>query len=153
MIAGTIHALSMNDERENVRKESKEHYRASIESLQDLSRYWAHAALMVKRLERFHNQCETRGQELSPCNSNVERPPGDVKALWQSVDYTSLSTPTRPGSPTSAAHNTSQEDWALSGDMFDFTGFGGFAEGVDIFSISLVDGDMMLDGEMPVIGA
>jgi hypothetical protein len=83
----------------------------------------------------------------------VERPPGDVKALWQSVDYTSLSTPTRPGSPTSAAHITGQEDWALSGDMFDFTGFGGFAEGVDIFSISLVDGDMMLDGEMPVIGA
>ncbi|KAL6916893.1 hypothetical protein FSST1_008388 [Fusarium sambucinum] len=153
MIAGTIHALSMNDERENVRKESKEHYRASIESLRDLSRYWAHAALMVKRLERFHNQCETRGQELSPCNSNVERPPGDVKALWQSVDYTSLSTPTRPGSPTSAVHTTSQQDWALSGDMFDFTGFGGFAEGVDIFSISLVDGDMMLDGEMPAIGA
>ncbi|WXC60069.1 hypothetical protein SNK03_005923 [Fusarium graminearum] len=153
MVAGTIHALSMNDERENVRNESKEHYSASIESLQDLSRYWPHAALMVKRLERFHNQCETRGQELSPCNSNVERPAGHVKALWQSVDYTSLSTPTRPGSPTPAAQTTSQDDWALSGDMFDFTGFGGFAEGVDIFSISLVDGDMMLDGEMPAIGA
>jgi hypothetical protein len=47
MIAGTIHALSMNDERESVRKESQEHYNASIESLQELSRYWAHAALMV----------------------------------------------------------------------------------------------------------
>jgi len=33
--------------------------------------------------------------------------------------------------------------------MFDFTGFGGFAEGVDVFSISFVDGDMMLDGELP----
>lgn len=83
----------------------------------------------------------------------MERPAGHVKALWQSVDYTSLSTPTRPGSPTPAAQTTSQDDWALSGDMFDFTGFGGFAEGVDIFSISLVDGDMMLDGEMPAIGA
>ncbi|RFN47158.1 putative transcriptional regulatory protein pb1a11.04c [Fusarium flagelliforme] len=107
------------------------------------------AALMVKRLERFHNQCESRGQELSPCTTNVERTPGDVKALWQSVDYTSLSTPTRPGSPTAAPPPTSEADWALSSDMFDFTGFGGFAEGVDVFSISFVDGDMMLDGEMP----
>ncbi|RGP61092.1 transcriptional regulatory [Fusarium longipes] len=153
MIAGTIHALSMNDERESIRKQSREHYSASIESLQELSRYWAHAALMVKRLERFHNQCETRGQELSPCNANVERPPGDVKALWQSVDYTSLSTPTRPASPTSGAHTTNEPDWALSTDMFDFTGFGGFAEGVDIFSIALVDGDMTLDSEIPVMGA
>jgi hypothetical protein len=31
--------------------------------------------------------------------------------------------------------------------MFDFSGFGGFAEGVDVFSISFVDGDMMLEGE------
>ncbi|RBR15914.1 uncharacterized protein FIESC28_07116 [Fusarium coffeatum] len=149
MVAGTIHALSINDERESIRTESREHYHASTESLQDLSRYWGHAALMVKRLERFHNQCETRGQELSPCTTNVERTPGDVKALWQSVDYTSLSTPTRPGSPTAPAPPTSEADWALSSDMFDFTGFGGFAEGVDVFSISFVDGDMMLDGEMP----
>lgn len=47
MIAGTIHALSINDEREEIRKESQKHYNASIESLQELSRYWAHAALMV----------------------------------------------------------------------------------------------------------
>lgn len=79
----------------------------------------------------------------------MERTPGDVKALWQSVDYTSLSTPTRPGSPTAAPPPTSEADWALSSDMFDFTGFGGFAEGVDVFSISFVDGDMMLDGELP----
>jgi hypothetical protein len=38
-------------------------------------------------------------------------------------------------------------DWALSADIFDFSGFGGFAEGVDVFSISFVDGDMTLDGE------
>ncbi|KAF4998896.1 hypothetical protein FGRMN_2827 [Fusarium graminum] len=148
MVAGTIHALSMNDERGVIREESQKHYLAAMESLQDLSRYWGHAALMVKRLERFHNQCESRGQELSPCTTNVERTPGDVKALWQSVDYTSLSTPTRPGSPTLAAPPVNGTDWALSTDMFDFSGFGGFAEGVDVFSISFVDGDMMLDSEL-----
>ncbi|KAL9562312.1 hypothetical protein ACKAV7_013395 [Fusarium commune] len=149
MVAGTIHALSMNDERDHIRKESQRHYRAAMESLQDLSCYWNHAALMVKRLERFHSQCETRGQELSP--SNVERTPGDVKALWQSVDYTSLSTPTRPGSPTLAGQTSAEVDWALSTDMFDFSGFGGFAEGVDVFSISFVDGDMTLGDEIPNI--
>ncbi|KAF5662717.1 transcriptional regulatory [Fusarium heterosporum] len=148
MVAGTIHALSMNDERGVIREESQKHYLAAMESLQDLSRYWGHAALMVKRLERFHNQCESRGQELSPCTTNAERNPGDVKALWQSVDYTSLSTPTRPGSPTLATPPVNGTDWALSTDMFDFSGFGGFAEGVDVFSISFVDGDMMLDGEL-----
>ncbi|KAM0350606.1 hypothetical protein ACHAPU_003092 [Fusarium lateritium] len=148
MVAGTIHALSMNDERGVIREESQKHYLAAMESLQDLSRYWGHAALMVKRLERFHSQCESRGQELSPCTTNVERTPGDVKALWQSVDYTSLSTPTRPGSPTLAAPSMTETDWALSTDMFDFSGFGGFAEGVDVFSISFVDGDMTLDGEL-----
>ncbi|KAK2474349.1 hypothetical protein H9L39_14309 [Fusarium oxysporum f. sp. albedinis] len=147
MVAGTIHALSTNDERDHIRKESQRHYRAARESLQDLSCYWNHAALMVKRLERFHSQCETRGQELSP--SNVERTPGDVKALWQSVDYTSLSTPTRPGSPTLAGQTSVEADWALSTDMFDFSGFGGFAEGVDVFSISFVDGDMTLGDEIP----
>ncbi|KAG9496190.1 hypothetical protein J7337_012771 [Fusarium musae] len=147
MVAGTIHALSLNDERDHIRKESQKHYRAAMESLQDLSCYWNHAALMVKRLERFHSQCETRGQELSP--SNVERTPGDVKALWQSVDYTSLSTPTRPGSPTLAGQTSVEADWALSTDMFDFSGFGGFAEGVDVFSISFVDGDMTLGDEIP----
>ncbi|KAM0317442.1 hypothetical protein ACHAPQ_011016 [Fusarium lateritium] len=147
MVAGTIHALSMNDEREHVRQESKKHYLAAMESLQDLSRYWGHAALMAKRLERFHNQCESRGQELSPCTTDVGRNPRDVNALWQSVDYTSLSTPTRPGSPALDAQLASGTDWALSTDMFDFSGFGGFAEGVDVFSISFVEGDMMLEGE------
>lgn len=33
--------------------------------------------------------------------------------------------------------------------MFDFSGFGGFAEGVDVFSISFVDGDMTLGDEIP----
>jgi hypothetical protein len=47
MVAGTIHALSMNDERDHIRKESQRHYRAAMESLQDLSCYWNHAALMV----------------------------------------------------------------------------------------------------------
>ncbi|KAF5551666.1 transcriptional regulatory [Fusarium mexicanum] len=147
MVAGTIHALSLNDDRDHIRKESQRHYRAAMQLLQDLSCYWNHAALMVKRLERFHSQCESRGQELSP--SNVERTPGDVKALWQSVDYTSLSTPTRPGSPTLAGQTSVEADWGLSTDMFDFSGFGGFAEGVDVFSISFVDGDMTLGDEIP----
>lgn len=47
MVAGTIHALSTNDERDHIRKESQRHYRAARESLQDLSCYWNHAALMV----------------------------------------------------------------------------------------------------------
>jgi hypothetical protein len=47
MVAGTIHALSMNDERDHIRRESQKHYLAAMESLQDLSRYWGHAALMV----------------------------------------------------------------------------------------------------------
>ncbi|WZH49698.1 fungal-specific transcription factor domain-containing protein [Fusarium acuminatum] len=147
MVAGTIHALSMNDERDHIRRESQKHYLAALGSLQDLSRYWGHAALMAKRLERFHSQCESRGQELSPCTTDVQRNPREVNALWQSVDYTSLSTPTRPTSPTLDAQLTSGADWALSGEMFDFSGFGGFAEGVDVFSISFVDGDMMLEGE------
>ncbi|CAJ0542659.1 Ff.00g001890.m01.CDS01 [Fusarium sp. VM40] len=147
MVAGTIHALSMNDERDHTRRESQKHYLAALESLQDLSRYWGHAALMAKRLERFHSQCESRGQELSPCTTDVQRNPKEVNALWQSVDYTSLSTPTRPASPTLDAQLTNGGDWALSGEMFDFSGFGGFAEGVDVFSISFVDGDMMLEGE------
>ncbi|KIL87407.1 hypothetical protein FAVG1_09113 [Fusarium avenaceum] len=147
MVAGTIHALSMNDERVDIRRESQKHYLAALGSLQDLSRYWGHAALMAKRLERFHSQCESRGQELSPCTTDVQRNPREVNALWQSVDYTSLSTPTRPTSPTLDAQLTSGADWALSGEMFDFSGFGGFAEGVDVFSISFVDGDMMLEGE------
>jgi hypothetical protein len=60
-----------------------------------------------------------------------------------------LSTPTRPGSPTLAGQTSVEADWALSADMFDFSGFGGFAEGVDVFSISFVDGDMMLGDEIP----
>jgi hypothetical protein len=47
MVAGKIHALSMNDERDHIRKESQKHYRAAMEALQDLSCYWGHAALMV----------------------------------------------------------------------------------------------------------
>jgi hypothetical protein len=53
MVAGTIHALSMNDERDHIRRESQKHYLAALGSLQDLSRYWGHAALMVSNMAHF----------------------------------------------------------------------------------------------------
>ncbi|KAF4963728.1 hypothetical protein FSARC_8276 [Fusarium sarcochroum] len=130
MVAGTIHALAMNDDRVSIREESQKSYCAALESLRDLSSYWGHAALMVKRLERFHN---------------VDHSPADVKALWQSVDYTSLSTPTRPGSPSTGGENASKSGFGSSSDQVNFTDFGAF-EGMDIFNnFSFFDGNIMID--------
>ncbi|VUC26577.1 unnamed protein product, partial [Clonostachys rosea] len=139
MVAGTIHALSMNDEREDVRQENERHYRAALDSLHDLSCYWGHAALMAKRLKSFHSYCQSRGQGLRPCTVGQDRAAGDMRVFWQSVDYTSLSTPTRPGSPTMSSDTTDEAGWPLLADLFDFSGFGGFAEGVDVFSMPYVN--------------
>lgn len=48
MIAGTIHAIGMRDERPTVAQEAKEYFEQAIEFLQDVSRYWKHASLMVR---------------------------------------------------------------------------------------------------------
>ena len=47
MVAGTIHALSINDDRVSIREDGQKHYCSALESLRDLSCYWGHAALMV----------------------------------------------------------------------------------------------------------
>ncbi|KAM5356874.1 hypothetical protein ACJ41O_003520 [Fusarium nematophilum] len=132
MVAGTIHVLSMNDDNKSVREEGKEHYDSALDFLNELSCYWKHASLMANRLERFRQQCENRRGDLDPCTDKPGHSPGDVKALWQSVDYALLSAPTRPGSPTGQA----ADDAGLTSPsrLFDFADWGMLAEGVDVFS-------------------
>ncbi|KAL6415967.1 hypothetical protein AUP68_00174 [Ilyonectria robusta] len=138
MVAGTIHVLSMNDEEVSVREEGKEHYLAALEFLRELSCYWKHAALM----------CENRRQGLDPCTPNASQSPHDAKALWQSLDYALLSTPTRPGSPTPGAPTSSAEFFTSPSQLFDFADFGMFVEGVDVFgSLPLFENNMVLAGE------
>ena len=47
MVAGTIHILSMSDERAETRQAGLTHYKAALQFLHELSCYWKHAALMV----------------------------------------------------------------------------------------------------------
>ncbi|KAL2071963.1 hypothetical protein VTL71DRAFT_11306 [Oculimacula yallundae] len=146
MVAGTIHALSINDDRESVREDGRKHYCIALESLRDLSCYWGHAALMVKRLERFHSLCESHDSKLTPSSANTDRSPGETKALWQSVDYSSLATPTRPASPIGIADNIMENLWPSSIDFLDFTNFESFGEGLDTLgSVNGLDGYLMLD--------
>ncbi|KAF4983687.1 hypothetical protein FDECE_17249 [Fusarium decemcellulare] len=148
MVAGTIHVLSMNDEKESVREEGLEHYNAALEFLRELSCYWGHAALMVNRLERFRLQCENRRRELNPCTPSTNHSPGDVKALWQSVDHVLLSTPTRPGSPTLEGGMSDMEWFSSPSQLFDFADFTGFAEGVDALGpLQFLGGDMAIEAE------
>ncbi|KEZ40118.1 hypothetical protein SAPIO_CDS9147 [Scedosporium apiospermum] len=102
MVAGTIHILSMSDERAETRQAGLTHYKAALQFLHELSCYWKHAALMASRLERFYKLREERRLILDPYkqNTGTGQSPADLKTLWQSVDYTELSTPTRPGSPS-----------------------------------------------------
>ncbi|KAH7016758.1 fungal-specific transcription factor domain-containing protein [Ilyonectria destructans] len=147
MVAGTIHVLSMNDEDASVREEGKNHYLAALEFLRELSCYWKHAALMVNRLERFRLQYENRRQELDPCTPSGHSP-HDVKALWQSVDYALLSTPTRPGSPTSGTQSSGVEYFTSPSRLFDFADFGMFAEGVEALgTLPLFEGSLALTME------
>lgn len=56
--------------------------------------------------------------------------------MWQSVDYTLLSAPTRPGSPANGENVGGLEFLASPSRLFDFadfTAFGVFPEGVDVF--------------------
>ncbi|KAF7556959.1 hypothetical protein G7Z17_g1014 [Cylindrodendrum hubeiense] len=148
MVAGTIHVLSMNDESASVREEGKKHYHSALEFLRELSCYWKHAALMVNRLERFRLQCENRRQELDPCTPNASHSPRDVKALWQSVDYALLSTPTRPGSPTQGGATGNLEYFESPSQLFDFADFGMFVEGIEALgTLPLFEGSMALVGE------
>lgn len=71
-----------------------------------------------------------------------------MKALWQSLDYALLSTPTRPGSPTPGAPTSSAEFFTSPSQLFDFADFGMFVEGVDAFgSLPLFENNMALAGE------
>ncbi|KAL2205948.1 hypothetical protein CC79DRAFT_1369386 [Sarocladium strictum] len=143
MVAGTIHALSINDDRSSVREDGQKHYQSALESLQDLSCYWGHAGLMVKRLERFYSLCQSRDSKLTPCTANTDHSPGETKALWQSVDYSSLATPTRPSSPTRVADRETGMLWPSSVDVIDFTDFMSFGQGLDALgNIPGLDGDM-----------
>ncbi|KAJ4252790.1 hypothetical protein NW762_010696 [Fusarium torreyae] len=133
MVAGTIHLLSMHDEKESIREEGKTYYEAALKFLQELSCYWRHAGLMVNRLERFHKQCEDRHRELQHGTPNTEHSPSDVEALWQSVDYALLSAPTRPASPTPAGIGNEMDWFSSPSQLFDFADFSVFAEGVGTF--------------------
>lgn len=52
MVAGTIHALNLNDTDSAVRDDAGEHFKLASDFLSDLARYWGHAALMVS-LHRY----------------------------------------------------------------------------------------------------
>ncbi|KAH7140254.1 fungal-specific transcription factor domain-containing protein [Dactylonectria estremocensis] len=148
MVAGTIHVLTMNDEDAAIREAGKKRYNAALEFLRELSCYWKHAALMVNRLERFRLQCENRRQEFDPCTQNTTHSPHDLKALWQSVDYALLSTPTRPGSPMAEDAADSAEFFVSPGQLFDFADIGMFAEGVGAFeTLPIFESSMALAGE------
>lgn len=88
----------------------------------------------ANRLERFRQQCENRRADMNPCADKSGHSPGDVKALWQSVDYALLSAPTRPGSPTNGQAPTGMDLFTPQSKLFDFADFDTFAEGLGIFS-------------------
>ncbi|KAH7268504.1 fungal-specific transcription factor domain-containing protein [Fusarium solani] len=134
MVAGTIHVLSMNDDDQSIREQGQEYYNSALDFLNDLSCYWKHAALMANRLERFRQQCENRRTDMNPCADKSGHSPGDVKALWQSVDYALLSAPTRPGSPTNGQAPSGMDLFTPQSKLFDFADFDTFAEGLGIFS-------------------
>lgn len=167
MVAGTIHVLSMNDQDESVREEGREHYKAAMEFLKELSLYWKHAALMVtihhttvhhrtnqnqqaNRLERFKHQCSSRGSDMDPCTEKPHHSPGDVESLWQSVDYALLSAPTRPGSPVCGDDVADLEFWTSPSQLFDFANFGMLGEGVDVAGTLPLLGDKYMFAEFGV---
>ena len=47
MVAGTIHALDLNENDSSVRDAASEHFKLALDFLRDLSRYWSHSGLMV----------------------------------------------------------------------------------------------------------
>ncbi|PGH09909.1 hypothetical protein AJ80_07619 [Polytolypa hystricis UAMH7299] len=120
MIAGTIHALSLGDDKPSIKDEASLHFKYAIEFLHDLSRYWGHAALMATRLERFRQTVEGHRFLTDGRTPLIGQP--NVDFMWQSVDYILLSTPTRPGSPR-IEEDTGGFDFDFSpSQLFDFDG-------------------------------
>lgn len=103
--------------------------------------------MQVKRLERFYSLCQSRDSKLTPCTTNSDRSPRETKALWQSVDYSSLATPSRPGSPSRVVVGNEMEAlWPSSLDFLDLTDFVGFGQGLDAMGQSpFLNGDAALD--------
>ena len=79
MIAGTIHVLAMNDDNISVREEGEQYYNAAMDSLNELSCYWKHAALMVSHLAK---SCAVRMRSVTD-NTYVVKPFEKVQAAMR----------------------------------------------------------------------
>ncbi|KKK15186.1 hypothetical protein ARAM_002011 [Aspergillus rambellii] len=124
VIAGGIESLVFHSEESRTglpSSQPSQHFSHSVNTLESLGNFWAHAANMAIRLREFHAQAQTFPALLDAdslaedLNATVE------EALWSMIDYGVVGAGTGPtpiARRNSLSHLASPSSWALGSEIF-----------------------------------